>query len=118
MQFLRNAHRISAFVLVWFALYIGVAIASPMVNPKGLQLVCSGSGGSKIASTGDDDSAPSGHHTLDCPLCAGVGAPPPVEIASFKSVQPVAFALQRIASAHIASASAAPMPARGPPVSP
>jgi hypothetical protein len=33
MQYLRNTSNIIRFVLVWFALSVGVAIASPMVQP-------------------------------------------------------------------------------------
>jgi len=34
MQYLRNTTHIIRFVLVWFALSVGVAIASPMVQPR------------------------------------------------------------------------------------
>ena len=33
LQSLRNAHRLTRFMLVWFALFIGVAVASPLVKP-------------------------------------------------------------------------------------
>jgi hypothetical protein len=115
MQHLRNAHSIARFVLVWFALTIGVAIASPIVNPQAMQLVCSASGGTKVLVANDDGSPAVASHTLHCPLCAGVGAPPPVVSVKFDPVQPLAYVLQPIASTHIASATAAPMPARGPP---
>ena len=115
MHQLRNAKLIARFVLVWFALSIGVAIASPLVKPQSMQLICSGSGAIKVVTTSADGTTPASSHTLDCPLCAGFGAPPPVSVWKFEPIQPLAYALRSIASAHIASATAAPLPARGPP---
>jgi hypothetical protein len=115
MQSLRNAHTFSRLMLVWFALFLGVAIASPIVSPQSTQLVCTGSGAIKAVTSGSDSSLPIGGHILDCPLCSGVGAPPPLALVHFETVQPLAYALQSIASAHIASATAVPPPARGPP---
>jgi len=115
MQHLRNANYLARFMLVWFALYLGVAIASPLVNPQGTQLVCSASGTMKVVSATGDAGAPNSGNTLDCPLCAGVGAPPPLDLVAFDATSPLAYALQSIASAHIATATAAPPPARGPP---
>ena len=115
MQHLRDAHYLARWVLVWFALTISVAIASPIVQPQGLQLVCAGQGGMKLLVSGDDGSSPATGHTLHCPLCVGIGAPPPVAVVKFYPVQPLAYVLQGIAAAHIAAATAAPLPARGPP---
>jgi hypothetical protein len=116
MQTLRNAHLIARFVLVWFALSIGVAIASPLVQPQGLQLVCSGAGSLKVIVAGDDGQAGSPQiRTLDCPLCAGLGAPPPLDVVFFSAVAPRAFALPQPGAALPALDSAAPPPARGPP---
>jgi hypothetical protein len=102
-------------VLVWFALSIGVAIASPLVNPKSTHFICASTGASKVVSSNSDGTSPGTSHTLDCPLCAGIGAPPPVSLWKFDPVPPLAYALQGIESTHIAAATAAPPPARGPP---
>ena len=115
MQNLRNAHNITRLVLVWFALFLGAAIASPIVSHNPTQLVCSASGVMTVVSTGGDSTGAANGHTLDCPLCTGIGAPPPLSLIVFDPVQPLGYALQSFASAHIASASAAPLPARGPP---
>lgn len=115
MHHLRNATLIARFVLVWFALSLGVAIASPLVNPKSVQLICSGTAFIKIVSSNTDGTAPTDSHTLDCPLCAGMGGPPSVLVWKLDPVQPLAYAFQGIASAHIAAISAAPLPPRGPP---
>lgn len=115
MQTLRNAHYLARFMLVWFVLFVGVAIASPIVNPNPTQLVCSASGAMKVVSTGDNVDGTVTGHTLECPLCTDIGAPPPLTLVDFDIAQPLACAVQSIASARIASATAAPLPARGPP---
>jgi hypothetical protein len=115
MQTLRNAHLIARFMLVWFALSIGVAIASPMVKPQGLQLVCSGSGSMKVVASNDDGKSGSSSHTLECPLCASISAPPPMDIVGFGSAAPQAYALLQPDTSPRACVWAAPPPARGPP---
>jgi hypothetical protein len=115
MQTLRNAHLIARIVLVWFALSIGVAIASPIVNPQALELICSSAGMMKLLVKTDDGSKPPGNHTLDCPLCANLSAPPPVVRLEVEPVQPLAHVLQSIPAARLAALTAAPPPARGPP---
>lgn len=116
MDILRRAQHLTRFVLVWFALSIGVAMASPMVNPKALDVVCSSGGGMKLVVVGDDDANnASTTHTLDCPLCASIAAPPPVVAPAFAPVSPLAQALHPVTAARIAAATAPPLPSRGPP---
>ncbi|MDO8700018.1 MAG: DUF2946 domain-containing protein [Rhodoferax sp.] len=115
MQTLRNAHLIARFVLVWFALSIGVAIASPIVKPQAMELICSGSGVMKLLVKTDDGTKEVSSRTMDCPLCVSVSAPPPAVRLSVEPVQPLAYVLQSIPAAHLASLIAPPLPARGPP---
>ena len=115
MQTLRNAHLLTRFVLVWFALSIGVAIASPLVKPQASLLICTGMGMMKIQVQGDDGSPDLTPKTLDCPFCAASCAPPPMATLAPEPVSPLAYVLQSIPSAHIAALTAAPPPARGPP---
>jgi len=116
MQTLRNAHLIARFVLVWFALSIGVAIASPMVNPQSLQLVCSGSGSMKVVSVdATGKSTPAVSHTLECPLCASISAPPPLEVIGFSAVAPFAYSIPVQGTMGYTPVLATPPPARGPP---
>ena len=116
MQILRNAHLIARFVLVWFALSLGVAVASPMVNPQVSELVCSGTGGMKLIVVTDDGANQVPAALLDCPLCAISGAPPsPQARVAAESAQPLGHVLHSIPSARIAAFTAAPLPARGPP---
>jgi len=116
MQALRHFTFISRLVLAWFVLSLGVAVASPIVKPQDILLVCSGSGAMKVLVQSDDGSTTElASNSMDCPLCAPMGAPPPVARVVVESAQPLAYALQSIPSAHIAARTAAPLPARGPP---
>lgn len=114
MQQLRNTVQITRLVLVWFVLSMGVAIASPVLNPAGMDMVCTGTGVMKLVVQGDDDAAASSL-TLDCPLCASINAPPPAINNALTQPSPLAHALQPVASAHIAALTAPPLPSRGPP---
>ena len=114
MQRLRHATFLARLVLAWFALAIGVAVASPVVKPQGAQLVCSG-GTMKLLVQGDgDDPASASALTLDCPLCATPAGPPPVIAATGVQVG-LSYAVQPVPAAQLAARTAAPLPARGPP---
>jgi hypothetical protein len=115
MQILRRTRFLARFVLVWFALSIGVAIASPLVKPQAMELICSGAGAMKLLVKTDDGAKEVSGHTLDCPLCANLSAPPPVVRLQVLPSQPLAHALLPIPAAHIAGRTAAPLPPRGPP---
>jgi hypothetical protein len=116
MRTLRHFTVLSRLVLAWFVLSLGVAVASPIVKPQDILLVCTGSGAMKVLVQAADGSASEvTTNTLDCPLCVPMVAPPPVDHRAAQPIQPVAYALQAIPSAHIAVRTAAPLPARGPP---
>ena len=116
MQGLRHARRLARFVLAWFVLSIGVAIASPIVHPKALELICSGNGVMKVLVKAADGSVEEGSAPmLDCPLCASIAAPPPFIHVFTEPEQPLSYALQTVPAAHIAALTAAPPPGRGPP---
>lgn len=117
MQSLRNVRRFARWVLACFALVTGVAIAAPLLKPQGMEMICSGAGVMKLLVAGTDDPAANTQQpTLDCPLCAGVYGPPPVQRQTFMPAHPPAHRLRPLRAAHIAALSAAPPPARGPPV--
>ena len=115
LQTIRSLRWLARLVLAWFVLSIGVAVASPLVNPQGMELICSGSGAIKILVKTDDGAKEMSSHTLDCPLCAHVGAPSPTPQAALPVAHPLAHALRPIPAAHIAARTAAPLPPRGPP---
>lgn len=114
MQTLRHAHYLARLVLVWFVLSIGVAVASPLVAPKSMELVCTTAGAAKLVAQGEDDTQAS-NHLLDCPLCVTTGAPPAHVGATLTQPSPLSHALHPIEAARIASATAPPLPSRGPP---
>ena len=116
MQSLRSFTWITRCVLVWFVLSLGVAVASPLVKPQDLLLVCSASGAMKVLVQADDGSVSEVvGNTMHCPMCAPMAGPPPAARLTVEPVQALAHALQGIPSAHIAARTAAPLPARGPP---
>ena len=112
---LRRSHLLARFVLVWFALSIGVAVASPLVNPNSTQLVCTGSGVMKVLVNGDDGVVEVTTTTMDCPLCASMSAPPASAQVRAMPAHPLSYVLQTIPAARIAALTGAPLPARGPP---
>jgi hypothetical protein len=116
MRTLRHFTFLSRLVLAWFVLSLGVAVASPIVKPQDILLVCTGSGAMKVLVKAADGTASEvTGNTMDCPLCAPMVAPPPVDHWVAEPSQPLAYALLATPSAHIAARTAAPLPARGPP---
>jgi len=115
MHPIRQLRWLARLVLAWFVLSIGVAVASPLVHPQAMELICSGSGAIKVVVKTDDGAQELAGHSLDCPLCLLVGAPPPASQARLPVAHPLAHALRPIPAAHIAARTAAPLPPRGPP---
>lgn len=115
MQALRHARFLARLVLAWFVLSLGVAIATPLVQPQSLELICATGGAMKLIVKSADGAAQERGHTLDCPLCATVVAPPPALTTVVVAPSSLAHALQPVAAAHIAARTAAPLPPRGPP---
>ncbi|MET3497816.1 hypothetical protein ABIC90_004885 [Variovorax boronicumulans] len=103
------------WALLWFALSLGAAIASPLVHPLSMELVCSASGSVKAIVHTDDGVHELGAGHLDCPLCMLGGAPPAAPVVSPATAAPVDHAVAQAAHTHIAAVAAAPLPARGPP---
>ena len=103
------------YVLLWFALSIGVAIASPLIKPQAMELICTSAGAAKLLVKTDDGVKEVSGHTLDCPLCATMSAPPPVARFTAEPTQSLGYVLPSLPAAHVAARTAAPGPARGPP---
>ncbi len=115
MYALRNARPLARFVLLWFMLALGAAVASPLIKPQAVQFICTGSGAIKVLRLADDGTVQTGGHLLECPLCVVSGAPPP---AATTSVQPSATPahVSDMGVAALLQARCAPaLPARGPP---
>lgn len=119
MHAFRLSRQLIRFVLFLYVLTLGVAIASPLVNPEAMALICTSSG-YKLVSQSDagDKSAGAGmSHLLDCPMCMTAGIVPfPVMGAVAEPPHALAYALRSIPAARLASLTSAPLPARGPPV--
>lgn len=115
MHTLRHAHLLARLVLAWFVLSLGVAMASPLVQPQSMQLVCSASGAMKLVTSSADSTEAPTLHLLDCSLCVAVAPPPVPQVVTMAASQPLAFALGRLPAARLAAKTGAPLPPRGPP---
>ena len=119
LQSLRNAHRLTRFVLVWFALFVGAAVASPLVKPEAVQLVCSAIGGVKLVqadAAGEEVSGAELHTALDCPACLPLIAPPAAEVLDSLPTGHLSHVLQPLPAARLASLLGQPWQARAPPI--
>jgi hypothetical protein len=118
MRTLRHFTFISRLVLAWFVLSLGVAVASPIVKPQDILLVCTGSGAMKMLVKAADGSASDvASNGMDCPLCAALGAPPPQVTVRVLSPMGLAYVADLDADAPHPRRSAASPPPRGPPAS-
>lgn len=115
MQALRHAHFHARLVLAWFVLSLGVAVASPLVRTQGFTIVCSDMGAIKLLANSADGDAPWVAHTLDCPLCAQLLAPPlPAHRHGLPNAVPSALP-QNIPAASVEDQRVVPFLARAPP---
>lgn len=116
MHRLRNARLLARLVLVWFALAVGAAVASPLIQPQASALVCAAGGVMKLLPVGDDaDAAPAAGGLLDCPLCLQMASPPahpPVPVARRAEAPGKAPPAEPVRLTR----SSGPSPGRGPPV--
>lgn len=112
---LRNTPWLTRLALLWFALTLGVAVASPVVHPQSEVLICSATSGMVKVVLNADGSLGTVSTTMDCPLCMVGGAPVPVVQHTVQAPYPLAYVLQSTPVAIIAAQTAAPPPSRGPP---
>ena len=115
MNALRSSKLIASIVLAWFALFLASAVASPVIKPGGVQMVCSAGGGMKMIDVDGNGGEVKASASMDCPLCAAVAALPSRSSSLFIKPSALEHALHPIAAAHIASVTAPPLPSRGPP---
>jgi len=119
LQSLRNAHRLTRFVLVWFALFVGAAVASPLVKSEAVHLVCSAMGGVKLVqvdAVAADVGVPVAHTALDCPACLPLIAPPAADLLAPLPTGNLSHVLQPLPAARLASLLGQPWQARAPPI--
>ena len=119
LQSLRNANRLTRFLLVWVVLCVGSAVASPLVKPEAVHLVCTAIDGVKLvqldAAGADVDSAAS-HTALDCPACLPLIAPPVADVLAPLTTSHLSHVLQTLSASRLASLRGQPWQARAPPV--
>ncbi len=113
MQSLRSRRLVARWVLAWYALFVGMSIASPLIEPATLQMVCSM--GMKMVLVDGDGTTVDEARGLDCPLCAPCAPTAPSWAVSFAPADARAHALRPAAAAHLAWLTRSPLPARGPP---
>lgn len=114
-----TAHTLRQFtrwVALWFVLSLGAAVASPLINPQAMSLICSGAGVMKVIVQTDDGAVELGSHGLDCPLCANLAAPPPQIIVLAQLEQQAPDALQQPLTSQPPFQPHEPWQARAPPV--
>jgi len=110
---LRHARPLARWVLLWWCIALGVAVAAPWVQPAQHALVCSASGAITLQDTGAPD-APAAQH-LDCVLCLSAGAPPrALALLALAAPEPQRLAVYSAAPGG-PRRTAAPPPGRGPP---
>ncbi len=117
MHTLRNSKLIASLVLAWFALFLGSAVASSLIKPDSMQVICAAGGGMKMVVL-DVDGNEGGlkvSANMDCPLCASAAMPPTPGVCHHVKLSALAHALRPMAAAHIAAITAPPLPSRGPP---
>jgi hypothetical protein len=112
----RTAQHITRWVLMWFALSLGAAVASPVLTPQTSLVVCTSAGLMTLVTLDDNHSVELGSHSLDCPLCAALAAPPPVVIWGAEPPFDLAFACQPHQTVRLASVLRGLWQARAPPV--
>lgn len=103
------------WLLAWFFAYVGAAAASPLLQPRSLEIVCSGTGATKILVHSHGGPAEAGAPGLDCPLCLPQAAPAAPPQAGLHAIEPMARQPLPLSRVHVVAAMAAPPPARGPP---
>lgn len=115
MDTLRTLNRLRWSVVAWFVLSLGVTLASPLVQPRSMELVCSGASGSTLVMHAKTGNAVLDALDKDCALCLLGSAP----ILPAPQIQPPLAADHAPPApppqVHAIVPMAAPPPARGPP---
>lgn len=115
METLRSLTWLRWWLLAWFSLFLGAAVASPMVQPHVLELVCSSAGAVKLLAHSDDGTVELGAVGMDCPLCLLGTTGPVATHAQLPVLVPQADSPLFQIRIFSVVAMAAPPPARAPP---
>jgi hypothetical protein len=116
MHTLRNTPWLARLALLWFVMTVGVAVASPMVNPQQELIICSAAGMVKVKLHADGSISTEANSELSCPLCVvGNAAPPALVSLQPAPVLALTYVQPGIVIDPLVAHSAAPPPSRGPP---
>ncbi|WP_341685695.1 DUF2946 family protein [Limnohabitans sp.] len=115
MQTLRNARFLARLVLAWMVLFVGIAVASPLVKPVSLEVVCSAAAGTHIVVVADDGTPSDQTTGMHCPLCLPLSAPPAAALTLPAAQTGLSYALHPLESARLQSLIGQPWQARAPP---
>ena len=113
MQTLRNARLLGRLVILWLVLSLGAAVASPLLKPVSMHVVCSAAGAAIVF---HDDALRSNNPSgLHCPLCLPLSAPPPVVLQFSPPQIELSIAQSTRESAKLQIPLGKPWQARAPP---
>lgn len=116
MSTFRSLNRWRWWVMAWFFACLGTAVAAPLVQPRTLEVVCSGAGSALVVHAPGGE-APAGPLGLDCALCL-LGSAPPLPAQARLPALPVSTPLPAAPpGVHAVAPMATPPPARAPPFS-
>jgi hypothetical protein len=114
---LQRANKLVIAVLFLYGLTLSVAMAAPMVEGKGMSMVCTSTGIKFVNESGKIVDGKSTTHTLECSFCVPTAIAPELPILSVcPPVHTLSYATQSIPAARLAAIVSAPLPARGPPL--
>lgn len=89
MHALRASTTLARLVLACFWLTLGVAMASPLIAPRAMEMVCSDGGAMKfVVVDQDQDASATGQHLLDCALCLPTFLPTQISTAQVRQPSP------------------------------
>lgn len=109
---LRHSRTLARWVLVWFVLAMGIAVAAPAVQPVSLATICS----TTAVDASPDGLATATHHSLQCVLCLGVSTPPQTAPALHLPLASADTLAVAIADAVELTPRRSPLAARAPPL--
>ena len=102
-------------VLLWLLLAFSVSFASPLLQPKSIELVCTGTGSVKLLINGSDNTDSTTSMAPDCAQCTQASAPPPCALLGAAEPGNQVYVLRTITPPGKTWRTAPPLPARGPP---
>lgn len=116
MHFFRTNRRLPLWVMTWFVLTLACAWASAMLQPRAMEIVCSGHGTAKLLTQSANGTTTTTERGMDCPACLPTGTPAPMEWAAAVPVATAPATFPAPAAHRRGTPAALGPPARAPPV--